>query len=43
MSAFEQLEELYASFNLIDDLFDISQCEHLNVLDFEGNNVKDVE
>ena len=43
MSGFEQLEELYASFNRISDLFDISFCEHLSVLDFEGNNVKDVE
>ena len=39
MQAFEQLEELYISFNEIDDLFDVSFCEHLTVLDFEGNNV----
>ena len=41
--AFEQLEELYISFNEIDDLFDISFLEHLSVLDFEGNNVSSTE
>ena len=39
IQAFEQLEELYISFNEIDDLFDISFLENLSVLDFEGNNV----
>lgn len=39
IQAFEQLEELYISFNEIDDLFDISFCEHLTVLDLEGNSV----
>ncbi len=39
IQAFEQLEELYISFNEIDDLIDISFLEHLSVLDFEGNNV----
>ena len=29
IQAFEQLEELYISFNGIDDLFDISFLEHL--------------
>lgn len=43
IQAFEQLEELYASFNQIGDLFDISFLEHLLVLDLEGNNVKDPE
>lgn len=43
IQAFEQLEELYISFNEIDDLFDISFLEHLSVLDFEGNNVQAVE
>ena len=35
--SFEQLEELYISYNQIDDLFDISFLEYLNTLDFEGN------
>ena len=39
IQAFEQLEELYVSFNEIDELFDVSFLEHLSVLDFEGNNV----
>lgn len=43
IQAFEQLEELYISFNEIDDLFDISFLEHLSVLDFEGNNVSSTE
>lgn len=42
IQAFEQLEELYISFNDIDDLFDISFLEHLSVLDLEGNNVQDM-
>jgi hypothetical protein len=40
IQAFEQLEELYISYNEIDDLFDISFLEHLSVLDLEGNNVQ---
>ena len=43
IQAFEQLEELYASHNSIDDLFDISLLNHLTVLDLEGNNVSSVE
>ena len=43
IQAFEQLEELFISFNEIDDLFDISFLEHLSVLDFEGNNVSSTE
>ena len=43
IQAFEQLEELFISFNEIDDLFDISFLEHLSVLDFEGNNVQAIE
>jgi Leucine-rich repeat (LRR) protein len=38
--AFEQLEELYISYNCIEELFDIGFLEHLSVLDMEGNNVK---
>jgi len=37
------LEELYISFNQIDDLFDIGKLEHLQILDFEGNNVKQID
>jgi len=33
---------LYASFNQIGDLFDISFLENLRVLDLEGNNVKEI-
>ena len=43
IQAFEQLEELYISYNEIDELFDIGFLEHLQVLDFEGNNVKDLD
>jgi Leucine-rich repeat (LRR) protein len=38
--AFEQLEELYISYNQIDELFDIGFLEYLQVLDLEGNNIK---
>ena len=37
------MEELYISFNELDELFDISFLEHLRVLDCEGNNVQAVE
>lgn len=43
IQAFEQLEELYISYNEIDELFDIGFLEHLKVLDMEGNNVKDLD
>ena len=43
IQAFEQLEELYISYNAIEELFDVSWAEHLQILDFEGNNVKEVE
>ena len=43
IQAFEQLEELYISYNEIDDLFDISFCEHLQILDFEGNNINSID
>jgi Leucine-rich repeat (LRR) protein len=43
IQAFEQLEELYIGYNEIDELFDIGFLEHLQVLDFEGNNVKDLD
>lgn len=43
IQAFEQLEELYISYNFIDDLFDVSLAEHLTVLDMEGNNVAATE
>ena len=37
------MEELYISHNSIDDLFDVSLAEHLQVLDLEANNVSAVE
>ena len=40
IQAFQNLEELYVSYNDIEDLFDISFLEHLIVLDLEGNNIK---
>ena len=43
IQAFEQLEELYISYNHIEDLFDIGFMEHLNVLDIEGNNVDSLD
>lgn len=43
IQAFEQLEELYISYNEIPDLFDISFCEHLQILDFEANNVSSID
>ena len=41
--AFEFLEELYMSYNEVSDLFDIGFLEHLQVIDLEGNNVKDLD
>lgn len=41
--AFEYLEELYISYNEIEDLFDIGFLEHLQVVDLEGNNVKNID
>jgi Leucine-rich repeat (LRR) protein len=43
IQAFINLEELYISYNEIDDLFDIGFLEHLRVLDLEGNNVKNMD
>lgn len=43
MQAFAQLEELYIGYNDLDELFDIGFLEHLQVLDFEGNNLKDLD
>ena len=42
IQAFEQLEELYISHNAIELLFDVSFAKHLQVLDFEGNSVRDI-
>jgi hypothetical protein len=39
MSALPQLEELYVSFNEIDDLHSLAYHENLQVIDLEGNNV----
>ncbi len=41
--AFEQLEELYISYNYIEELFDIGFLEHLTTLDMEGNNIKSLD
>ena len=43
IQAFEHLEELYLSYNDIDELFDIGFLEHLTVLDLEGNNIKGLD
>jgi len=43
IQAFEELRELYISFNELDELFDISMLENLEVLDFEGNNITRTE
>ena len=43
IQAFEQLEELYIAYNEVTELFDIGFLEQLSVLDFEGNNVKDLD
>ena len=37
------LEELYVSYNHIEELFDIGFLEYLNVLDLEGNNIRSVD
>lgn len=41
--AFEQLEELFISYNEIDDLFDISFLPHVQILDFEGNSLSSMD
>ena len=38
--ALESLVELYASYNYIGDLFELSQLTSVKVADFEGNTVK---
>lgn len=43
IQAFNQLEELYISFNELEDLFDISFLEHLTILDMEGNNLRSLD
>ena len=39
LSSFEFIKELYASYNYISDLFDVSYCYHLETLDLEGNEI----
>jgi|TARA_B110000285_G_scaffold89397_1_gene102513 Leucine-rich repeat (LRR) protein len=34
---------LYIGYNEITELFDIGFLEHLTILDFEANNVKDLD
>ena len=43
IQAFSQLEELYISYNDIDEMFDIGFLEHLRVLDMEGNKVSSLD
>ena len=43
IEAFEQLEELYLSYNEIDELWDIGFLEHLVSVDLEGNNIKSID
>ena len=43
IQAFINLEELYISYNDIDDLFDIGFLEHLRVLDLEGNSINSID
>ena len=43
MSSFPFLEELYASFNYISDIYDLSYCDNLAVLDLEGNLLAKVD
>jgi len=43
ISAFAALEEFYASFNLIDDVYDLGYLENLAIIDLEGNNVTSYE
>lgn len=37
------MEELYVAYNSLDDLFDISLCENLTILDLEGNCISAVD
>lgn len=43
MAAFDNLKELYASYNEVSDLFDITYLYNLEVLDLEGNKVEEEE
>ncbi|TNV71337.1 hypothetical protein FGO68_gene1216 [Halteria grandinella] len=43
IQAFINLEELYISHNMIEELFDIGFLENLSVLDIEGNNIKEIQ
>mmetsp|Transcript_11589 Transcript_11589/g.10101 ORF Transcript_11589/g.10101 Transcript_11589/m.10101 type:complete len:104 (+) Transcript_11589:667-978(+) len=42
LSSFPNLRELYAAYNAIDDLSDITYHETLQLLDLEGNEIKDL-
>ena len=41
--ALEALTELYASYNYVDDLFELSQLMNIKVADFEGNAIKNID
>jgi len=43
MASLSEVEELYASFNYISDLFDFIYLSKLKILDLEGNNIKEVD
>lgn len=43
MTAFPCLEELYAGYNEIEEIYDIQFLTQLRVLDFEGNNCKKMD
>lgn len=43
IQAFINLEELYISHNMIEELFDIGFLENLTTLDIEGNNIKETD
>ena len=42
-NSFPQLKELYASYNSIEDVSDLMFKVSLNVIDLEGNDIKDIE
>mmetsp|Transcript_14354 Transcript_14354/g.17391 ORF Transcript_14354/g.17391 Transcript_14354/m.17391 type:complete len:754 (+) Transcript_14354:425-2686(+) len=43
VGALDALQELYASYNDISDLSPLASCEHLTVLDMEGNRIENFD
>ena len=37
------LQELYASYNSITQIFDLSYCEGIGIIDLEGNKISDFD